>query len=65
CPVLLLWGTSDTETPVWLAHRYKSLMGERATLDVLPHKDHHLQTGTGAHLCGFRIRQWLIAHPDV
>jgi pimeloyl-ACP methyl ester carboxylesterase len=65
CPVLLLWGTSDTETPVSLAHRYKKLMGERATLDVLPHKDHHLQTGTGAHLCGFRIRQWLIAHPDV
>ena len=65
CPVLLLWGTSDTETPVWIADRYKKLMGDRATLDLLPHKDHHLQTGTGAHLCGFRIRQWLAAHPDV
>ena len=29
-----------------------------ATLEWLPYKDHHLYTGTGAHLCGFKIRNW-------
>ncbi len=58
-PVLLIWGTDDTETPIWLARRYQSLLGGRATLELLPHKDHHLYTGTGAHLCGEKIRQWL------
>jgi pimeloyl-ACP methyl ester carboxylesterase len=63
CPVLLLWGGDDRETPLWLAYRYHELMGghARATLVVLPHKDHHLYTGTGAHLCAFAIRQWLAA----
>jgi hypothetical protein len=37
-------------------------MGTRAALVVLPHKDHFLYNGTGAHLCGFLIRRWL---PDV
>lgn len=59
CPVLLLWGTEDTETPVWVGERYKEILGSRATLEILPHKDHHLYTGTGAHLCGTRIRAWL------
>jgi pimeloyl-ACP methyl ester carboxylesterase len=62
CPTLLLWGTDDTETPPWLAERYKTLMGDRATLALLPHKDHHLYTGTGAHVCALRIRQFLQAH---
>ena len=64
CPTLLLWGTSDREAPVSLAYRYKGLMGDHATLSLLPHKDHHLYTGTGAHLCGYRIRQWLSVHRD-
>ena len=51
-------GTEDTETPPWLAARYAALMDGRATLDVLPHKDHHLYAGTGAHLCGYKIRGW-------
>lgn len=59
CPVLLIWGTDDTETPPWLAHRYRALMDGRATLQLLPHKDHHLYVGTGAHLCGQTIRTWL------
>jgi pimeloyl-ACP methyl ester carboxylesterase len=59
CSALLLWGTDDAETPVWLAHRYKKLMGDKATLSLLPHKDHFLFQGTGAHLCGFVIREWL------
>jgi pimeloyl-ACP methyl ester carboxylesterase len=62
CPTLLLWGTDDTETPPWLGRRYKALMNGRATLEWLPHKDHHLYTGTGAHLCGAKIRQWAAAH---
>lgn len=62
CPVLLLWGADDGDTPVWLAHRYKELMNGHATVEILPHKDHNLFTGTGAHLCAFRIRSWLEAH---
>ncbi len=59
CPALLIWGTDDTETPVWMGRRYRELIGDRATLKLLPHKDHHLYVGTGAHLCGYKIRQWL------
>lgn len=59
CPFLLIYGTDDTETPPWLGFRYRALMPNRATLEVLPHKDHHLYAGTGAHLCAFTIRQWL------
>lgn len=62
CPVLLLWGTDDTETPPWLAERYHALLHGRATLQWLPHKDHHLYTATGAHLCAFKIRSWLPGH---
>ena len=62
CPVLLLWGAEDRETPPWLAHRFNQLMNGRATVVVLPHKDHHLYAGTGAHLCAFKIRSWLEAH---
>lgn len=62
CPVLLLWGAEDRETPPWLAHRFKALMNGRATTEILSHKDHHLYAGTGAHLCAFKIRGWLEAH---
>lgn len=58
-PTLLLWGSDDTEAPPWLAERYRTLIGARATLELLPHKDHHLYIGTGAHLCGAKIRGWL------
>ncbi len=61
CPTLLLWGRDDTETPVWLGERYRDLLAGRGTLEVLPHKDHYLYVGTGAHLCGFKIRTWLEA----
>ena len=65
CPTLLLWGANDAEAPVSLAYRYKRLMGENATLSLLPHKGHHFYTATGAHLSGFRIRKWLSVHRDV
>ena len=59
CPVLLLWGAEDRETPPSLAHRFAELMNGRATLELLPHKDHFLYMATGAHLCAFKIRGWL------
>lgn len=65
CPVLLLWGTDDEETPPWLAERYRELIGPRATLHLLPHKDHHLYAATGAHLCAYKIRTWLPNHVHV
>lgn len=65
CPTLLLWGTDDTETPLWLARRYKELIKGGATMVLLPHKDHHLCAGTGAHLCGLKIREWLQAIQNV
>jgi len=62
CPVLLLWGSEDRETPLSLAKRYQRLMNGLATLEILAHKDHYPYTGTGAHLCAFKIRSWLPAH---
>jgi pimeloyl-ACP methyl ester carboxylesterase len=59
CPTLLLWGTDDTETPPWLGRRYAELLGPKARLILLPHKDHHFYSGTGAHLLGQKIREWL------
>jgi pimeloyl-ACP methyl ester carboxylesterase len=61
-PTLLLWGTDDTESPVWMAERYYELMRGHAQLELLPHKDHHLYMGTGAHLCAYKIRNWADAH---
>jgi pimeloyl-ACP methyl ester carboxylesterase len=59
CPVLLLWGADDQETSPAVGHEYVRILGRRSTLHVFPHKDHHLYTGTGAHLCAFKIRSWL------
>jgi pimeloyl-ACP methyl ester carboxylesterase len=62
CPVLLIWGSDDSEAPPSLAVRFKKQLDGHATLEMLPHKDHHLYSGTGAHLCAFKIRSWLEAH---
>lgn len=59
CPALLLWGGDDRETPPALAREYARLLGSRAELHILPHKDHHLYAGTGAHLCAHKMRAWL------
>jgi pimeloyl-ACP methyl ester carboxylesterase len=59
CPVLLLWGSDDTETPPSLAYRFQALMHGLAKVEMLPHKDHFLYMATGAHLCAFKIRGWL------
>ena len=65
CPVLLVWGTDDTETPPWLADRYRELIGAKASVVLLPHKDHFLYTGTGAHLIGQKMREWFQGQVDV
>jgi pimeloyl-ACP methyl ester carboxylesterase len=65
CPTLLLWGTDDTETPPWLGEEYKEIIGPRATLNWLPHKDHFPFNGTGAHLVAYRMREWMKDLPDV
>lgn len=64
CPALLIWGTDDAETPPWLAKRYAELIGDKATLTLLPHKDHYLYAGTGAHLIGETMRRWLKARAN-
>jgi len=64
CPTLLLWGAEDGETPVWLAHRFGQLLAGPTSLKILPHKDHFLYNATGAHLCAFKIRQWLDGNVD-
>jgi pimeloyl-ACP methyl ester carboxylesterase len=61
CPTLLLWGAEDRATPPWLAYRFRDLMNGHAVVEMLPHKDHLLHAGTGAHLCAFKIRAWLDA----
>lgn len=64
CPSLLVWGTDDVETPPWLATRFAALIGSKATVVLLPHKDHHLYSGTGAHLIGQKMRTWLKAQAN-
>ena len=59
CPTLLMWGTDDAEAPPWLAARYKALIGAKSTLVLLPHKDHFLFAGTGAHLIAQQMRTWI------
>ncbi|MGC4081370.1 MAG: alpha/beta hydrolase [Vicinamibacterales bacterium] len=59
CRVLLIWGADDGEAPVWQAKRYAEILGTRATLVVLAHKDHFPYTGTGAHLIVEKMRAWM------
>src|SRR5262249_11323507 len=61
---LLLCGTDDPETPPWLGEGYKEIIGQRATLNWLPHKDHFPFNGTGAHLIAYRMREWMKDLPD-
>ena len=46
------------------AYGYAALIGSKATVSLLPHKDHHLFTGTGAHLIGQQLRTWLKAQAN-
>ena len=44
--------------------QYKEIIGPRATLNWLPHKDHFPFNGTGAHLIAYRRREWMKDLPD-
>jgi pimeloyl-ACP methyl ester carboxylesterase len=48
CPVTLVFGANDGETPVEMGERYKSLM-PHAELMVLDHQDHYSVLGDGRH----------------
>lgn len=61
CPTLLIWGTEDTDTRPRLAYGFRDLIQGSTRLELLPHMDHFLYSGTGAHLCGYKIREWLKA----
>lgn len=60
CPVLLLWGEKDAETPVDIAKRYAALI-PKSTLVVLPGKDHFPFLNEGAHLCAYHILRFFEA----
>lgn len=58
CPTFLLWGEKDTETPVEMAYRLKSII-PNSKLVVLPDKDHFPFIDEGAHLCASYILDFL------
>ncbi len=60
CPVFLLWGEKDTETPLEMGERFNSLIKD-SKLTVLPGKDHFPFLGDGAHLCAHHILGFLKA----
>jgi pimeloyl-ACP methyl ester carboxylesterase len=61
-PTFLLWGGSDTETPVGIGQKFHELI-PNSELIVLPGKDHYPFSGEGAHLCAFHIRNFLNSLP--
>ncbi len=48
CPVQLIYGENDTETPPDMGRRYNGLITYSA-LDILPHMDHYTLLGSGRH----------------
>lgn len=48
CPVRLVYGARDTETPPEIGARYAQLM-PNATLNILPEQDHYSVLGSGRH----------------
>jgi pimeloyl-ACP methyl ester carboxylesterase len=57
-PTLILWGKLDTETPIEIAFRLKSLI-KRAELIIFPHQKHWIWQDTAAHLCAYQIKQFI------
>lgn len=41
-PVHLLWGETDSEVPVAVAHAAKEILGESATIEVIEGVGHHI-----------------------
>jgi pimeloyl-ACP methyl ester carboxylesterase len=63
-PVLLLWGETDTETPVEMGHRYHSLFAN-SQLITIPHRDHFMFQAEGAHLCSYYVEKFLAQLPTL
>lgn len=57
-PTLLIWGESDTETPIEIGRRYHQLI-PNSKLISLPGRDHFLFRGEGAHLCAYYVLKLL------
>ena len=58
CPVCLIYGEKDTETPPEFGRRYASLVPE-AELHILPGFDHYDILGRGAYQCEAVITRFL------
>jgi pimeloyl-ACP methyl ester carboxylesterase len=61
-PVLLLWGETDTETPVEMGHRYHQLFAN-SELITIPNRDHFMFQAEGAHLCSYYVDKFLAQLP--
>lgn len=57
-PTLLLWGDEDPHTPIESAYRLHEMI-RKSQLKILPGKGHHLFEDVGAHLCAYKIRNFL------
>lgn len=58
CPVQLVYGENDTETPPEIGERLSKLM-PRASLSILPGQDHYSVLGVGRHLVLKRLVDFL------
>lgn len=58
CPVILIYGENDTETPPEIGERFKALMGN-AALKILPGFGHLDVLTAGRHQCEHQIKQFL------
>ena len=61
---LLLWGSDDTETPLEMGRRFKTLI-KNSKLIVLEGKGHSPYHGVGAHLCAHHIISFLQSDAEV
>ena len=58
CPVLLIYGGKDTETPPEIGERLAELI-PNADLNVLDTQDHYSLLGDGRHQVAKRVRDFL------
>lgn len=58
CPVLLLWGEQDKETPIWIAKKMHKLIAN-SKLIILPNLDHWSILDLGASQLAHQIDKFL------
>lgn len=61
CPVTLVYGENDTETPSEFGHRYKGLM-PRSDLFVLEGEDHYSVLSSGRHQVAALLSDFITRH---